>query len=406
MANIGIVTTWFERGAAYVSRAYKEILSENNKVFIYARGGEEYAIGNPSWDLPEVTWGPWFSATRISMFHFYQWLKQNNIEIILFNEQRDMVPVKIAKELGFTVGAYVDFYTKDTISDFLVYDFLLCNTNRHYSVFKAHPCCYYIPWGVDLDVFNSRKNDDRILSDSITFFHSAGMGGVNLRKGTDLLIKAFSKVVSPARLIIHSQVGLEKYGDDIASLLASDRRINFIHKTVPAPGLYYLGDVYVYPTRLEGIGLTICEALSSGLPVVTTDSPPMNEFVIDGINGSLIRVKEQKYRQDNYYWPESFIDVDHLTEIMERYASNRYIVMEQKRNAINLANERLDWNRNSFSINSILSEFAGRGKKCNGVNCTHWFSWIIRHIYLYIDTFYHTRRIDKRSLRFKNQILL
>jgi len=36
---VGIVTTWFERGAAYVSRAYREALQERFDVVIYARGG-------------------------------------------------------------------------------------------------------------------------------------------------------------------------------------------------------------------------------------------------------------------------------------------------------------------------------------------------------------------------------
>ena len=41
--NIGIVTTWFDRGAAQVSKQYMDVLQENNDVFIYARGGEKYA---------------------------------------------------------------------------------------------------------------------------------------------------------------------------------------------------------------------------------------------------------------------------------------------------------------------------------------------------------------------------
>ena len=55
--NIGIVTVWFERGAAYVSRQFEEILAEKHRVFIYARGGEMYAKGDPNWDHANVTWG-------------------------------------------------------------------------------------------------------------------------------------------------------------------------------------------------------------------------------------------------------------------------------------------------------------------------------------------------------------
>ena len=36
-------------------------------------------------------------------------------------------------------------------------------------------------------------------------------------------------------------------------------------------GLFNLGDVYIYPTHMEGVGLTITESMATGLPVVTTN---------------------------------------------------------------------------------------------------------------------------------------
>lgn len=41
--NIGIVTTWHEGGAGYVSRAYMNVLREQgNEVQVYVRGGRYY----------------------------------------------------------------------------------------------------------------------------------------------------------------------------------------------------------------------------------------------------------------------------------------------------------------------------------------------------------------------------
>lgn len=44
--NIGIVTTWFERGAAYVSRQYLEAFrsDSNNSVYIYMREVENHML--------------------------------------------------------------------------------------------------------------------------------------------------------------------------------------------------------------------------------------------------------------------------------------------------------------------------------------------------------------------------
>ena len=88
--NIGIVTTWFERGAAYVSKQYKELLEENQNIYIYARR-EEYAQGNLIWDSEKVTWGKrgkFYSKYRIDIQKkdFLNWIKLNNLEIIFFNE--------------------------------------------------------------------------------------------------------------------------------------------------------------------------------------------------------------------------------------------------------------------------------------------------------------------------------
>ena len=42
--------------------------------------------------------------------------------------------------------------------------------------------------------------------------------------------------------------------------------------------LYDEGDVCVQPSHWEGIGLQLLEAQASGLPLITTDASPMNEY--------------------------------------------------------------------------------------------------------------------------------
>ena len=221
------------------------------------------------------------------MVHFEKWLQTNSIDIIIFNEEHNVVTVNRVKKLGYFVGAYIDYYKKDTVKDFKVYDFLLCNTKRHYSVFKDFDNALYIPWGTDVNLFKPSLKKNSITSNEspIVFFHSAGWGGVNLRKGTDLLVKAFQNVTGNVKLIIHSQAPLSKYGT-IGQMIRQNESIEFLTETVSAPGLYYLGDVFVYPTRLEGIGLSVSEALSCGIPVITTNVPPLSEFVTHKIGGT------------------------------------------------------------------------------------------------------------------------
>ena len=374
--NIGIVTTWFDRGAAYVSKAYMDVLSKDQNVYIYARGGEKDSKGDPRWDLPNVTYGEKYKpiGTRyqlftkykrdyVDMLHFEAWLSGNGIDLVIFNEEHNVSLFNRTKRLGYTIGAYIDYYKKDTVKQFRRYDFLLCNTKRHYSVFRNFPNTFYYPWGTDINIFKPKPNNVCISDEgAISFFHSAGYGGVNNRKGTDLLLKAFHKVTGDCKLILHSQVPVSKYGNEVVDIIRRDARIQFIKKTVSAPGLYHLGDVFVYPSRLDGIGLCVPEALACGLPVITTDNAPMNEFVKDGVNGLLVSVKETRMREDSYYWPEKIACIDDLARKMQVYVDDRDVLAIHKRQCREFAETRLNWMKNASELSHDLHGLLKKSK--------------------------------------------
>jgi len=355
--NIGIVTTWFERGAAYVSKQYMELLEDSNNVFIYARGGEAFAKDSSEWNKGNVTWGKEYSYTTRAVMHishFKKWIADNEIEAILFNEQHEWLPVLAAEETGVLIGSYIDYYKEETVPLFGVYDFLICNTKRHYSVFKDFHQTAYVPWGTDIDLF---KPQSKTTNDSqLVFFHSAGMNP--LRKGTDFIIKAAKELQKEHfKLIIHTQANLKEFFPKLATTideLISSKTLEIIDKTVSAPGLYYLGDVYIYPTRLEGIGLTVPEALSCGLPVITTDQAPMNEFVKHGINGRLIAVAKEETRSDNYYWKQSIISLESLVEQMAYYISNATKKEQLKTAARSYATTNLNWANNQNKLDDFF----------------------------------------------------
>ncbi len=358
--KIGIVTTWFERGAAYVSKQYADLLEDEHEVFIYARGGEEYAIGNPEWDKSNVYWAKKYPmpvhASYIDEKDFKTWLNTKNLDVVFFNEQRWWQPVKICKELNIKTGAYIDYYTDDTLELFNIYDFLICNTKRHQSAFSFHNQCYYVPWGTDTELFVPKMRNKEIPNKAITYFHSAGMSP--FRKGTDYVLKAFSslsKRYSNCQLVIHSQVDLILFFPDLKStikLLLDEKKLIIINQTVSAPGIYYYGDVYVYPSRIDGIGLTIAEALSTGLPTITVDNAPMNEFISSP--SVVAGVKKFYCRNDGYYWPMCEIDLFDLEEKMELFIEKVDQLPLFKKATRKYALEHLNWKKNKDEINKIF----------------------------------------------------
>jgi len=354
--KIAIVTTWFERGAAYVSRQYRDLLSADHEVLVYARGGEARARGDPDWDSARVTWArgvPTHGNTAFRLGPFRRWLRRTRPDVVLFNEQQWWPPVLLCQDLGVRTAAYVDYYTEETVPLFGNYDLLLCHTRRHHSVFTWHPAARLVPWGTRTDLFAPRGLDP-VRPGSVTFFHSAGISP--RRKGADLLLEAFERVEGPARLVIHAQdeLGprLPEQRSRIAALTASGR-LELHERSVHAPGLYHLGDVYAYPTRLEGIGLTVAEALACGLPAIVPDCPPMNEFV-SAAAGRTVPVAGYRPRSDGYYWPQCLVDPGDLAREMVWYCENRERLAALKREARRHAEARLDWRANAAGLGELL----------------------------------------------------
>ena len=243
----------------------------------------------------------------------------------------------------------MDYYTEETIPLFASYDALFCNTKRHFEAFAWHPGARYVPWGTDIGLFQPGSFLP-VTEGVVTFFHSAGMSPV--RKGTDFVIKAFAETKGAAKLIIHSQVNLLGLFPELQSFiykLLHDGKLRIIEATVPAPGYYHLGDVYVYPSRLDGIGLTIAEALSCGLPVIVPDNPPMNEFV-DDTSGLKVAIGKLYSRSDGYYWPQCEIDLFSLVRHMQWYIERHDQLTHYKKQARLYAEEKLDWGKNRSMV--------------------------------------------------------
>lgn len=126
-----------------------------------------------------------------------------------------------------------------------------------------------VPWVLNLARFPARI----VRGPARHFVHNAGLIDPDDRKGTRDAMAAFSRVRRPdLRLTVRVQQ---------ADLLPDqDARIRQFSGNLPDPAaLYAEGDAFIQPSKLEGIGFMVLEAVVSGLPVITLNYAPMNEWV-------------------------------------------------------------------------------------------------------------------------------
>ena len=115
-------------------------------------------------------------------------------------------------------------------------------------------------------------------------------------KGVDILIEAMNIIVNQRRIhnIILYQIGGGQTGKDTELLHNLANKYNLQNNIVwmgirnDVPRLLSAGDIYVQPSRSEGIGLSIMEASLAELPIVATSVGGIPEAAVNNINAILV----------------------------------------------------------------------------------------------------------------------
>jgi glycosyltransferase involved in cell wall biosynthesis len=110
-------------------------------------------------------------------------------------------------------------------------------------------------------------------------------------KGPEVLLEAMGHVWQRRSNIALIYVGK---GDLEEPLKAMVRRLNvadrvrFLGWRTDIPDLMHSFDIFVLPSRNEGMGRVIVEAMAAGLPVVASRTGGLPDLVSDGHNGFLV----------------------------------------------------------------------------------------------------------------------
>jgi glycosyltransferase involved in cell wall biosynthesis len=155
---------------------------------------------------------------------------------------------------------------------------------------------YYIgnfvetPKPLDLKELSALRRQLQIPADAIIVFSA---GRFIERKGFEDLISAFSRApaTTHGRSVFLMIAGDGPEREKLMEKVKTDgltSRFRWVGWQKEPSNYYYLSDIFVLPSRIEILGNVFLEAWAHGIPVISTMTPGVAEFMENGINGILV----------------------------------------------------------------------------------------------------------------------
>jgi glycosyltransferase involved in cell wall biosynthesis len=166
---------------------------------------------------------------------------------------------------------------------------------------------FCIPYHCELAPFFAIQRAPNVGRPTTFFF----CGQMIERKGVDLLLLAFDRLIAngmDARLLlVGRQAELPRFMNLVSPTTRSRVQYEGFQAPECLPAYFAQSDVFVLPSRHDGWGVVVNQALATGVPIITTDAVGAGlDYVENRING--LRVKAG--------------DVDALYDAMQTLARN------------------------------------------------------------------------------------
>ena len=134
-------------------------------------------------------------------------------------------------------------------------------------------------WAGERDEMRSRMGA-RTPGDVVALFVG------DLRKGVEAALRSLA-LVPDVQLAVVSRGDPTPYRHQAAELGVSER-VHFLPGTPTIAPFYAAADLFLFPTPYDAFGMVITEAMSSGLPVITTRQAGASELIDRGRNGYVV----------------------------------------------------------------------------------------------------------------------
>ena len=217
------------------------------------------------------------------------------------------------------------FYPIERMMSYFCDYLVTINQEDYHRAQTLHaPNVRYIPGvGVDLNRIVGCKVDRKAYKRNIGVPEDCilvlSMGEMIERKNHEVIIRAIAKTEnSHLWYAICGKGPLKEYLQQLAMTLGVGDRVKFLGFRKDIPELCNTADISAFPSRIEGLGLAGIEAMSAGVPLVSSNVHGILDYVIDGKTGFALA-------------PD---DVDGFAEAIEKLAFNTEMRERMSENCI------------------------------------------------------------------------
>ncbi|MBD3307303.1 glycosyltransferase [candidate division KSB3 bacterium] len=354
--NIGIVSLWWNRGQATVSRYIRTIFEAlGHRTFVLAKPTPQTGLRprfidtTGVWAQEQVTYA---SNFLIPQTEYETWAKDHALDVVFFDENKQLHEIACLRSAGIkTIGRFVwEKFKEEHVSPAkeafsIIYSLTHCEQARYHTLGIDSP---KIQWGCHPELLAVVPQK---FQDGIYFFFPGSFQGP--RKPLQCVVEVFQRVTHPhIRLIIKAQ-GFRDNTEPIA--IEGDPRITRMVDDLPQQEynqLFSACHVCLAPARWEGLGLHLYEAVAFGMPIITNDAPPMNEVVSDQANGLLVRSHQIGNTPSGI--PSYDPDIDQLAAAIEQL-SDMSVITRMSQHTLQRRAEDFSWDQTTAQYEQLLT---------------------------------------------------
>ena len=158
-----------------------------------------------------------------------------------------------------------------------------------------------------------QKND---LFEESTALKILAVGRLTYQKAMEVLVKAanilYQNGIKNFVVIIVGEGEQRQMLEKMIQEFNAEKYINLLGIRFDVINLMKSADIFVLPSRYEGLSIAMIEAMACGCPIIATDAPGINAHIKNGVNGLLFPIE----------------DHDKLSEMIKKLIENK--ILRQK----------------------------------------------------------------------------